>query len=153
MNDELFSYAAALCARKECCRADISAKLRQRKAAPSDVESVISRLEREGFIDEERYARAFVRDKFRFDHWGRVKIRFRLLQKGIENCTADAALEEVNEEEYLAALLSFLRPRLSAANADNAREACQKAARAAASRGYEPHLVFRALEKLGADTE
>lgn len=145
MNTDLLSYASALCARKEYCRSEIAAKLRSKGAAPDETEQLLQHLEREGFIDEARYARAFVADKFRFDHWGRVKMRYQLLRKGVSDCDIDAALEEIDEKQYRQALADFVKSRRQTTAEEDPFRTSQKIARAAISRGYEPNLVFNAL--------
>ncbi len=60
--DSLLKSAAALCARRECCRADFEKKWRAKAVPESEIEILLLQLEREGFIDESRYAKAFVID-------------------------------------------------------------------------------------------
>lgn len=123
-----YKQASALCARSEHCRRDISERLRRSELSRDEIEALLDRLEDEGFINHERYAQAFVSDKFRFAHWGRLKIRAALMQKGIPSDLITAALsEKIDDEEYLASLRHILqkgKPSL------------------ALSRGYEPHLVY-----------
>lgn len=146
MKTDLFTYAAALCARKEYCRSEMATKLRMKGAGADETEQLLQHLEREGFIDESRYARAFVRDKFRFDHWGRVKLRYQLLRKGVNDCDIDAALDEIDEQQYREALAEFVKSRRSLSAEDDPFRASQKIARAAISRGFEPNLVFSTLK-------
>ena len=138
----LYQWATSRCAQKEYCASEISQKLRQRGASFDDIDSLIARLEAEGYIDEERYARAFTRDKYRFDHWGRVKITYALRQKGISSSAIALGLEEIDEEEYLANLRSFIQSRLRQVKAPTPQAARQKVIRAAVTRGYELELVL-----------
>lgn len=64
-----------------------SQKLLAKGATPDEVDETLGRLETESYIDEARYARAFVNDKFRFDHWGRIKIRYALRQRVYQTST------------------------------------------------------------------
>jgi len=73
--------AMALCAGREYCRSDIRQKLSTWSIDATDAEKIISKLVIEKFIDEERYCTAFVRDKFRYNKWGRVKIASALKMK------------------------------------------------------------------------
>lgn len=145
MNTDLFSYASSLCSRKEYCRSEIESKLKIKGATSQEVNQLIEQLEREGYIDEMRYAHAFVRDKFRFEHWGRVKIRYQLLRKGICDCDIDDALNEIDEKQYRDALSNFIQARQINSSEDDSLRASQKIARVAINRGYEPPLVFKAL--------
>lgn len=151
-----YNWATALCARSERCRSDLAAKLRLRGCPSAEATALLDRLEREGFIDEERFARAFVADKFRFDRWGRIKISQHLRLKGISSATISEALGQIDEEEYLKALTAFITSRTARATGDaepsdpaEAYAIRQKVARAAISRGYEPHLVFSRLDLEG----
>ena len=58
------------------------------------------RLQTEGFLDEQRYARAFANDKLRFQGWGRLKIRAALVQKGVASKAVQVALDELDEDTY-----------------------------------------------------
>lgn len=145
MTADLFAYASSLCARKEYCRSEIATKLHQKGAGDEETMELIGRLEREGFIDEARYARAFVHDKFRHDRWGRVKIRYHLLRKGVSDCDIEAALGEIDEREYRQALAVFIKSRRGASDGEETIRAMQKVARAAISRGFEPNLVYNIL--------
>ncbi len=137
---------SARCAQKEHCLSELRKKLSATALTRAEGEEVLARLCDEGFVDEGRYARAFASDKLRFDRWGRVKIRYALRQKGVAEADIDAALAGTDEEEYRAALDAFLKAKCHGA----AFPPCgyaerQKLARAAISRGYEPHLVFERL--------
>lgn len=141
----LYQWASARCARKEYCRSEMQMKLRQHGATADEAEAAVERLEREGFIDDLRYARAFVSDKFRFEHWGRVKMRYALLRKGVSDCDIDEAFTAIAEADYRQALLSFVKSRRSTTDAERSFMEQQRVARAAIQRGYEPQLVFEVL--------
>lgn len=143
---DCYLWAARRCSVKEYCRSEIVSKLLAKGAAADDVQAVVERLEKENYLNEERYVRAFVADKFRFDRWGRNKIVQALRQKGIaQNAIADALAETVTDEDYSAALRDFLAAKLRTTKADTPYAQRQKVARSAISRGFEPHLVFSQL--------
>ena len=81
---EALHRAAALCSSAEHCTADIREKLARWGVTEADSRTIIDRLVQERFIDEQRYAVAFVKDKFRFSGWGRIKMRYALQQKRID---------------------------------------------------------------------
>ena len=78
---EALHRAAALCSSAEHCTADIREKLARWGVTEADSCTIIDRLVQERFIDEQRYAVAFVKDKFRFSGRGRIKMRYALQQK------------------------------------------------------------------------
>ncbi len=141
-----YEWAANRCARKECCVKEIACQLASRGVSLDDAMDIIDRLEAEGFLSAKRYAEAFVRDKFRFDHWGRVKIAAALQQKGIDPSIADIALLEcIDEVDYIATLREVIASRRRALRADTPYALQQKVARSVIARGFEPDLVFRLL--------
>ena len=71
-----------------------------RLGAPDEVcDALIERLEQEGYLNEERFARAFVRDKYRFNGWGPLRLQAELRRHRIPSRLIDAAIEELEEEE------------------------------------------------------
>ena len=82
--DEALRRAAAYCSRSEHCTGEVRAKLMQWGLAAGDADSVVADLAAQGFVDDRRYARAFVHDKSRLTGWGRTKIAFHLRAKMID---------------------------------------------------------------------
>ena len=115
---------------------------------------MLDTLEDEHFVDAARYARAFAHDKLEYDGWGRLKISQALRQKKFSAGVVEAALAEVIEEDhYLEVLQRILSSKLRTLSfdADQREEvlkATQKLVRFAASRGFEPHLIFDTLHQL-----
>ncbi len=147
-------WATGRCAQRECCRQEIAKKLRDGGLEGDIIERLLDRLVDENYIDETRYARAFVHDKLEYDHWGRIKITQALRLKGISRNDINAAFEEVIEEEhYREILCHILQTKIRSLHFDpNDREetykATQKLVRFAASRGFEPELIFREVDDL-----
>ncbi|MEJ5304061.1 MAG: RecX family transcriptional regulator [Bacteroidales bacterium] len=134
------------CAASEHCSRDVAIKL-QRLHFPADkVEDAIATLRKEGFIDDERFARAFVRGKFQNLKWGRQKIANELRARGFDKCLIDLAMEEIQEEEYFGVVEKEINKKLNSLK--NRDSLSQKAAllRFASSRGYELSLVSRILK-------
>ena len=148
------NWATTRCAQRECCRYDLERNLRETPLSPADVEAVLDALEDEHFIDAGRYARAFAHDKLEYDGWGRLKISQALRQKKFSAREVETALAEVIEEaHYLEILQRVLASKIRTLSfdADDRREALkatQKLVRFAASRGFEPHLIFDTLHQL-----
>ena len=94
-----FNKAAALCSRCEYAAADIRTRLLKWGLEPQQAPAVLQRLTDEGFLNEQRFARAFVNDKFRFNGWGRVKIAYQLRAKGIGQDCIDEALAQIDEAQ------------------------------------------------------
>lgn len=144
--DIALAKAEALCSVAEYCTDDILKKLSRWNLSLSESGKIIQRLVETRFIDNRRFALAFVRDKYRFSKWGVRKIRFALYQKHISSDIINEALEEgIDPEEYYSILLAVLRSKSRSIKEGNCFEGRTKLFRFAASRGYETDLIARAI--------
>lgn len=139
------TLAERYCSGAEHCCLEVRQMLERRKAESADIERIIRYLIKEGYIDESRYAAAFVHDKVRFAKWGRAKIAQALWQKRIPTCVADAALASIDEDEYMAALKDVVASRYRQTKGATEYERKIKTMKSVCSRGYEPALVRRVL--------
>lgn len=144
--EKAYAQAAERCSVRECCRADWQQKWRRAGLSDGDTEKVLMRLENEGFIDENRYARAFVHDKLNYEHWGRVKIRAALQQKGVSRSDISEALDTIDEEVYEQILKDVLTIKSRTLKEPEGYAKKQKLARFAIGRGFEASHVFRWLD-------
>lgn len=145
---EALHRAAALCSSAEHCTADIREKLARWGVTEADSCTIIDRLVQERFIDEQRYAVAFVKDKFRFSGWGRIKMRYALQQKRIDGSDIDHALATLDEEQYNDRLLELLQAKSRSIRDDDPEARRAKLFRFATSRGFESTLIFNALKQV-----
>lgn len=144
--DEAFAKAAARCAGREYCRADWRDKFARAGLTPAQAEDVLRRLGNEGFIDEERYARAYAHDKTTYDLWGKIKVRQALRLKGIAPEAIDRALDAIDGEAYRTGLRGLLDRKARSLKEESGYGRRMKLARFAAGRGFEPELVFEAID-------
>lgn len=142
-----------LCARTEYSAKELRNKLYRWHIGYPDAEEIIESLRRRRFVDDSRFARAFVRDKYRFNRWGRVKLRVELKARGISDADIAEAFMEIDEETYLSALRGLLDSRRKTVRAESAFELRQKLIRVAAARGYEIEYITRVLETCNNDEE
>ena len=145
--------AEAFCSASEHCRADVLSKLYQWGAPEESWEEILSYLEKEKYIDENRYAIAFVRDKYRFNQWGRIKISQALRMKQISSACISEALEEIEEKEYLSVLTALLKKKLRSVKASNDYERNGKLIRFATGHGYEMNDILLCLKRLGYEVD
>lgn len=146
---DAYSRLTAYCASAEHCRAEIVEKL-QRWGIPYDaVERIADRLEQEKYIDEERFCRAFINDKYRFAKWGKVKIGQALQLKKISPITYLPFLNEIDEDEYLAILQKLLSTKKKSVRSESEYEQNGKLVRFALSRGFEMKDIHRCIDVLG----
>lgn len=140
------TLAERYCSGAEHCCFEVRAMLQRHEAESGDIDRILKHLIKEGYIDESRYARAFVHDKVRFAKWGRVKIAQALWQKRISQDVADSALATIDEDEYMTALNDVAQSRYRAAKGATEYERKMKAMKSVCSRGYEPQLVRKVLD-------
>ena len=143
-----FLRLATLCARCEQAEGDLRKKLRDWGIASSDADAIIDRLKQERYLDNERYARAYCRDKLRFNGWGRIKIAFMLKGKGIEQEFIDAALAQIDEEQYVTILNEALEAKARSLKDKDQQQVRASLLRFAASRGFETNLIFPAVARI-----
>ncbi len=139
------SRLATLCARAERCRSELEQKLRLWGIGAADSERILSRLEKERYFDDRRFAAAFTRDKALYSHWGRRKIEAALRLKRIEPADIAAASDELDEDEYRAAMLEALATKARSVKEGDTYEGRTKLYRFGLSRGYEPALLAAAI--------
>ena len=146
--EQAYTWAAGRCSLREFCRSEVLTKFLEKGLSRPEAEKLLDRLEDGDFINEDRYARAFVHDKTLYDRWGRIKTRQALRMRGIDNDKIEAALALIDEEEYMAMLRGLLAQKSKSVKAENEYEMRQKLVRYAAGRGFEPEMVFSAVEDL-----
>ena len=134
-----------LCARAERCEHELREKMRAWRIDPRDIDAIINSLVTRRFLDDSRFARAFVRDKYRFARWGRRRIAMALRQKRIDSDVIDEALEEINQDEYTAVLRSLLKAKAAQMERPLSYEDRMKLLRFAVARGFETQLVSSLL--------
>ena len=144
--NEAFRKLSAFCSSSEHCRSEVVEKM-QRWGMPYDqIDRVADRLVAESFIDEERYCRAFVNDKFRLEKWGKMKIRQALYIKKIPQSVVFPFLNEIDDEEYLQVLRGVIHSKRKSVHAADERERDAKLIRFAMSRGFEMVDIRRCME-------
>ena len=138
---QAMNRAAALCSRSEQAPADVREKLSKWGLNAVEARQVLDQLIGQGFIDEQRFARAFVNDRFIFNGWGRVKIAHQLRLKGISGELIDEAVKAIDEEKYRQRLIELLRAKWRTVNGREPRAAWAAMMRFAASRGFEAGIA------------
>lgn len=146
--EKILAKAAKLCSTAERCRADVHDKLLKWGLSETEAEKAIGYLEENNFLDEERFARYFVKDKFRINKWGRIKIGYGLRQKAIPQQKIDDAIATIDSDEYRAMLDQLLSKKQR--NVGSVKDPANKAKllRFAAQRGFTSEESYAALDRL-----
>lgn len=143
---EAFLQLAALCAQAEHCEQEMRDKLKRWELDTAAADRIIARLQKERYIDDARYARAFVKDKIRYNKWGRRKVEQVLWQKRIADDIRQQVLGEIDENEYLDVLRPLLKQKRRTTKAENDYALNQKLVRFALGRGFTFDLIRQCLD-------
>jgi regulatory protein len=149
--EQLLAYdkAAILCSRSEKCTSEIQEKLKLYGLSMEESLPVIKQLKDEKYLDDERFARAYVKDKFRFNHWGKQKIEFMLRAKKISQEILELAFKEIVEEDYSEELLKLISDKAISVKAKDKYDKRNKLMRFALGRGFESNKVYAIFKELG----
>ena len=150
---EAYLQLAALCAQAEHCQQEMRDKMRRWELDETAQERVVNRLVKERYVDDERYARAFVKDKIRYNKWGRRKVQQALWLKRIDADIQQRVLDEIDEKEYLDVLRPLLKQKRKSVKAESDYELNQKLVRFALGRGFDFDLIRQCLNVDDIDIE
>ncbi len=143
---EAYLTLAALCAQAEHCQYEMTQKMSRWEMDEETQARVMQRLTQERYIDDERFARAFVKDKIRYNKWGRRKVEQALWQKHIEEDIRQRVLSEVSEEEYLSVLRPLLKQKSKTTKAADDYERNRKLVRFALGRGFTFDIIRQCID-------
>ena len=136
---------AALCAQAEHCQYEMLEKMRRWELDDEAQARVMQRLVSERYVDDERYARAFVKDKVRYNKWGRRKVEQALWQKHIDEDIRQQVLDEIDDEEYISVLRPLLKQKRRSTKAANDYQLNQKLMRFALGRGFTFDIIRQCI--------
>ena len=151
--EQALSALMRLCARAEKCSGDALRLMRGWGVEPAAQQQVLRQLQQQRFIDDERYAAAFVREKMRLSGWGEYKIRTALQRKRIDRALIDAALAEADRPAMGERLRRQLERKARTAKYSTQYELKTKLIRYGLSLGYDYETVVEAASGLVTDTE
>lgn len=144
--EQALHKAAALCMRSEKCESDIRNKLLAWEVNENDATKIISYLTAEKFLDNARFCNFFVKDKVRFNKWGKIKIGYALKAKKIDEALIISALSQIDEQETVDNLIALLQSKQKNLKYKDEFEKKGKLIRFALSRGFEMPTINQALK-------
>jgi regulatory protein len=136
------------CSYQERCIRDTEEKLKDWAIQKKLIPSIISQLQKEGYIHEERFAKVYAGGKFRVNKWGRQKIGFELKLKGIPEDMIQKGLAEIDEEDYQRVLRELIRKKQKEIKPEKDLNIREKIITFAQGKGYEMELILTALKEL-----
>lgn len=143
---EALSKCMAICSKAEKCVSDIQKKLDNWDVPEQLAARIIDELISQKFIDEDRFTKFYVRDKFRFNQWGKIKISFMLKSKGIHQNQIDDGLAEIGDQEYLETLQNLIQAKLKKIKFKDEYDKKSKLIRFAQSRGFEYDAISKVVD-------
>ena len=144
--NDAYLTLAALCAQAEHCQYEMLEKMRRWELPDEAQARVMARLIKERYVDDERYAQAFVKDKIRYNKWGRRKVEQALWQKHIGEDIRNRVLDEVDDDEYLSVLRPLLKQKRKSVKANSDYELNQKLMRFAVGRGFTFDIIRQCID-------
>ena len=136
------------CSLAERCLFDVKKKIKPANLSDEEEKRIFDKLLKEKFIDEKRFSRCFVHDKFKLNRWGRIKIIYELRLRGIKQSDYQEAIEAIDEDEYSAVLKELIVKQKRSVKGRSPQDVYQKLYRYASARGFEPALITGILRDL-----
>jgi regulatory protein len=149
--DEARQKIYAYCAYQERTHLEVKNKLFQFGLHSNETDELLSQLIVEGFLNEERFAKAFAGGKFRVKKWGRLKIMHELETRGLTNNCIRSGMSEIDETDYLNTLTSLLTKKAKLLDDKDNLTKRQKLAKYAIQKGFESELVWKYVRSLVRD--
>lgn len=148
MSDKIVTHieglekAKAFCAYQERCHKEVIDKLKTWKLTEDEIDFIVGHLLDENYLNEERFAMAFVSGKFRIKHWGKKKIIQKLKEKNISEYCIKKGLLEIDEADYYATLSNVVDKKFHSLKDKNIFTKKKKTAAYAYGRGFETDLIW-----------
>lgn len=133
------------CVYQERSHQEVRYKLVNIGARGDALEKIMGQLIEEGFLDEERFARAYARGKFRTKQWGKRKILQELERRNIGTYLQNKAMEEIDDDEYREVLLTILRKKQESISRFSQPEQKLRLFKFAFQRGFEADLIYESI--------
>ncbi|MBR6605126.1 MAG: RecX family transcriptional regulator [Prevotella sp.] len=136
----------SLCSTAEHCSHEMIEKMQRWQLAVDAQARIIEYLVKEKYIDDERYARFFAKDKIRYNKWGRRKVEQAMWLKHIDGDIQRDVLDDIDDEEYLAVLRPLLKTKRKSVKASSDYEMNMKLIRFAMGRGFTMDIIRQCLD-------
>lgn len=134
------------CAYQERSHQEVKRRLFGYGLFASQVDEILSKLIADGFLNEERFAKAFAGGKFRMKKWGKLKIEQELKSRGLTERCISSGLKEIDAADYRKSLVLVVRKKIKETHEHNLLAKRNKVARFAIGKGYEPELVWETVK-------
>jgi regulatory protein len=143
-----YQLLSARCSKKETTVNEALKYATKFKLKLVEKHQLINQLKKEKFIDHQRFAKSFVHDRVKFYKWGKLKIKYHLIQKGIEVIFIDDALDTIDKDEYYSLIYEEAKKKHESSGAINDFVSRQKLCKYLNQKGFEGEIVFEIVESL-----
>lgn len=131
------------CDYQDRCKKEIFAKLNTFELTEDDRNFIVDFLLEEGYINDERYCRSYVKSKLNLKKWGVNKIKLSLITKGVDRDIIEAVVSEIDQDSYKEELVKLLENKKINESDPYKRKA--KLIRYAVGKGYSLSMVMEIL--------
>lgn len=145
--DEARKKLESYCAYQERCHKEVKAKLKDMRMIPEAIDKIMVHLIEHNFLNEERFAKAYVRGKFRIKKWGKNKLERELKFRDISKYSIESALKEIDLDDYYKTLDELTKKRIEEVKEKNPYKKKKKVADYLFYRGWESQLVYEKLNE------
>lgn len=146
--NKAYNRASSLCARGEYCSGDIHTRLYKWGVEKSIANKVVAKLIEEQFVDDLRFAKFYVRDKSKFNRWGKEKIVWQLRTKRVDQAIIDIAIEELDDDEMLETLTGLLIEKNRQIKETDFQKRKASLIRFASGRGFSYDQIKKVLDSI-----
>lgn len=146
--DEALKRMERYCSYQERCHKEVTQKLFSMHMIPEAIDLIVVKLMQDNFLNEERYAKAFVSGKFRIKKWGKQRLTRELKQKDIGKTLINIALQSISDQEYLETFNALAEKKAESIKETNVLKKRKKLADYLFYRGWESHLVYDKVNEL-----
>lgn len=143
--DEAQKKLENYCAYQERCHKEVRSKLKDMRMIPEAIDKIMVHLIAHNYLNEERFAKAFVRGKFRIKKWGKIRLVRELKFREISKYSIDSALKEIDLEDYDKTLDELIQKRIAQVKEKNLYKKKKKVADYLLYRGWESYLVYEKM--------
>lgn len=146
--EQALSRLQRYCTYQDRCHIEVERKLTEMRMIPQAKEQIIMSLIEDDYLNEERFALAFVKGKFRIKKWGKIRLKAELKKRQISKYLIKSALEQISEKDYLFTFEELANRKANSIKADSILLKKKKLADYLIYRGWESSLVNNKVNQL-----
>lgn len=145
---EALAKGMASCSRRELSKSEVLEKLKKYNLNSEQIEELLGVLKSQNFLNHRRYASSFTNDKFKFNHWGKIKIKTHLIHKGVEEEFINSSLAAIDSKEYENKIIELAKRKMKVLKDDNLFLNKQKVIQHLSQKGFETDKTIALISNL-----